>query len=90
MWRGSVFQIKAKGQRWETVFKKQQEADVAETKFARRSRKQGDQKYRNSKGWVYSKGDMAIFEGLEQKKEEHLPFGGGDIKVIGTEYIREN
>ena len=48
------------------------------------------QKYRNSKGWVYSKGDMAIFEGLEQKKEEHLPFGGGDIKVIGTEYIREN
>lgn len=33
---------------------------------------------------------MAIFEGLEQKKEKHLPFGGGDIKVIGTEYIREN
>ena len=36
MWQGSVFQIKAKGQRWETVFKKQEEADATETKFARR------------------------------------------------------
>lgn len=36
MWQGNVFQIKAKGQRWETVFKKQEEAEVTETKLARR------------------------------------------------------
>lgn len=46
MWQGIVFHIKAKGQRWETVFKKQEEADVMETKLARREA--GNKVIRNS------------------------------------------